>query len=139
MVLALAAGDERRQVTLVDTSRVYFNAFVEREVFVELPAEACLGKSVVGHLCKCMNDTRDAAHGGNASAERLKALGFKRGRRALVCFTTPRRASPWCVTGATSEQRRFRKTLGGSRESFCAPSKQRWRGGWPIQETRCGS
>ena len=40
MILSLAAENPMRQMILVDISRAYFNAFIEREVFVELPPEA---------------------------------------------------------------------------------------------------
>ncbi len=63
MILSLAADDERRQVTLVDISRAYFNALICRLVHVEVPPQAGCSKDLVGQLVKCMYGTRDAAQG----------------------------------------------------------------------------
>ena len=63
MILSLAADDERREVTLVDISRSYFNALIGRLVHVELPPQAGCSKYLVGQLLKRMYGTRDAAQG----------------------------------------------------------------------------
>ena len=87
MVLSMAADDPRMQVTLVDISRAYFNAFITREVFVELPPEAGYGKNVIGKLVKCMYGTRDAAQGWEgAYRTALETMGFKRGRASPCVF-----------------------------------------------------
>jgi hypothetical protein len=88
MVLSMAADDARMQVTLVDISRAYFNAFIAREVFVELPREAGYGKEVVGRLVKCMYGTRDAAQGWeDAYRAALEDMGFTRGRASPCVFS----------------------------------------------------
>ena len=87
MIISMAADDARRQVTLVDISRAYFNAKISRKVFVELPPEAGYGKDFVGELDKCMYGTRDAAQGWEATyAAALKELGFRRGRAQPCVF-----------------------------------------------------
>ena len=79
MILSFAAEDPTLQVSLVDISRAYFNATIEREVFVELPPEAGYGKGHVGRLVKCLYGTRDAAQGWEGTYQRaLEQLGFKR-------------------------------------------------------------
>jgi hypothetical protein len=88
MVLSMAADDHRMQVTLVDISRAYFNAYIAREVYVELPREAGHGKDVVGKLVKCMYGTRDAAQGWeDAYRTALEAMGFRRGRASPCVFS----------------------------------------------------
>ena len=87
LVVSMAADDSRRQVTLVDISRAYFNAKIGRKVYVELPLEAGYGKDFVGELNKCMYGTRDAAQGWEATySEALKEIGFKRGRAHPCVF-----------------------------------------------------
>ena len=61
LIISMAAEDPRRQVTLVDISRAYFNAKIGRKVYVELPPEAGYGNNFIGELDKRMYGTRDAA------------------------------------------------------------------------------
>ena len=87
MILSIAAEDSNREVTLVDISRAYFNAFIEREVHVELPPEAGCAKNVVGKLVKCMYGTRDAAQGWEGTYRTaLEALGFRKGKASPCVF-----------------------------------------------------
>ena len=80
MILSFAAEDPALQVSLVDISRAYFNAMIEREVFFELPPEAGYGRGHVGRLVKCLYGTRDAAQGWEGTYRgALEELGFKRG------------------------------------------------------------
>ena len=81
LIISMAAEDPRRQVTLVDISRAYFNAKIGRKVYVELPPEAGYGKNFIGELDKCMYATRDAAQGWELTyfAALVQELGFKRG------------------------------------------------------------
>jgi hypothetical protein len=119
MVLSMAADDHRMQVTLVDISRAYFNAFIAREVFVELPREAGYGKDVVGKLVKCMYGTRDAAQGWeNAYRAALEAMGFKRGRASPCVFSHADRqvfltvhGDDFLATGSASSLSWFERTL----------------------------
>jgi hypothetical protein len=88
LIVSIAAEDPDRQITLVDISRAYFNAFIEREVYVELPTEAGCDKSVVGRLVKCMYGTRDAAQGWEGTYRAaLEALGFVKGKASPCVFT----------------------------------------------------
>ena len=119
MVLSMAADDHRMQVTLVDISRAYFNAFIAREVFVELPREAGYGKDVVGKLVKCMYGTRDAAQGWeNAYRAALEAMEFKRGRASPCVFSHAGRqvfltvhGDDFLATGSASSLSWFERTL----------------------------
>ena len=87
LIISMAADDSRRQVTLVDISRVYFNAKIGRKVFVELPPESGYGNNFIGELDKCMYGTRDAAQGWESTySAALKELGFKRGRAHPCVF-----------------------------------------------------
>ncbi len=80
LMLSFAAEDQRRQVSLVDISRAYFNAEIKRSVFVKLPPEAGYGPDTVGELVKCLYGTRDAAQGWEDTySSAMKALGFRRG------------------------------------------------------------
>jgi hypothetical protein len=88
LILSLAADDERRQVTLVDISRAYFNALIARLVHVELPPQAGYSKDLVGQLVKCMYGTRDAAQGWEHTyRQALEEMGFHRGRASPCVFT----------------------------------------------------
>jgi hypothetical protein len=88
MILSIAAEKTDRQITLVDISRAYFNAFIEREVYVELPKEAGCDKSVVGKLVKCMYGTRDAAQGWEGTYRAaLESLGFSKGKASPCVFS----------------------------------------------------
>jgi hypothetical protein len=87
LILSLAADDLLLQVGFGDISRAYLNAYIEREVYVELPEEAGYGRNFVGRLVKCMYGTRDAAQGGEGSYQRvLKKLGFARGAASPCIF-----------------------------------------------------
>lgn len=87
IILSMAAEDPKLQVTLVDISRAYFNAYIRRKVYVELPPEAKKGQDVVGELVKCMYGTRDAAQGWEAAYCRaLEDLGFTRGKASPCVF-----------------------------------------------------
>jgi hypothetical protein len=100
LILSLAADDARKQVTLVDISRAYFNAVIKRRVFVELPPEAGLGRGVVGELLKCMYGTRDAAQGWEQTyRDALEHLGFVRGRASPCIFVHAQRDIQLAVHG----------------------------------------
>jgi hypothetical protein len=87
MILSIAAENPEKDVSLVDISRAYFNAFIEREVFVELPKEAGCGKGVIGRLVKCMYGTRDAAQGWEGTyRQALEAMGFQKGKASPCVF-----------------------------------------------------
>ena len=42
--------------------KTYFEAFIERQVFVELPPEAAYGKDMLGELIESMHGTTNAPH-----------------------------------------------------------------------------
>ena len=79
LVLSMAADDPSIQVTLVDISRAYFNAFIARDVFVELPAEAGYGKDVVGQSVTCMYGTGYGARMGRSLSRSHGGNGFQAG------------------------------------------------------------
>ena len=87
LIVSFAAEDQRRQISLVDISRAYFNAKIKRQVFVKLPPEAGYGPDMVAVLDKCLYGTRDAAQGWEATySEVMVKLGFKRGRSSPCVF-----------------------------------------------------
>ena len=91
MIISMAADDARRQVTLVDISRAYFNAKISRKVFVELPPEAGYGKDFVGELDKCMYGTRDAAQGWERATTRpLRKWASAKALHTFACSGTLR-------------------------------------------------
>jgi hypothetical protein len=119
MILSLAADDERRQVTLVDISRAYFNALIARLVHVELPPQAGYSKDLVGQLVKCMYGTRDAAQGWEHTyRQALEEMGFYRGRASPCVFTHTARqvfltvhGDDFFATGTAKELDWFENTL----------------------------
>ena len=60
-LVSIAAQDPKRQVSLVDISLAYFNAFIERHVFSDLGPKAGYGKNMICELLKSMYGTRDVA------------------------------------------------------------------------------
>ena len=87
MIVSMAAEDVKKEVILVDISRAYFNARIERQVFVELPEELKVGKHFVGELRKCMYGTRDAAQGWEHTYRKaLEGMGFRRGKSNPCLF-----------------------------------------------------
>ena len=121
LIMSMAAEDPEFEVTLVDISRAYFNASIEREVFVELPPEAGRGKDVVGLLVKCMYGTRDAAQGWEGTYRTaLESMSFRRGRASPCVFhhATRRlyltvRGDDFFATGRAEDREWFEKTLLG--------------------------
>jgi hypothetical protein len=119
MILSLAADDERRQVTLVDISRAYFNALIGRLVHVELPPQAGYSKDLVGQLVKCMYGTRDAAQGWEHTyRQALEEMGFYRGRASPCVFNHAARqifltvhGDDFFATGTAKELDWFESTL----------------------------
>jgi hypothetical protein len=100
MILSLAAEHHKKQVVLVDISRAYFNAVIDRKVFVELPPEAGYSKQHVGELVKCMYGTRDAAQGWERTyCAALEAMGFRRGTANPCIFNHGQRGINLTVHG----------------------------------------
>ena len=121
LIMSMAAEDPEFEVTLVDISRAYFNASIEREVFVELPPEAGRGKDVVGLLVKCMYGTRDAAQGWEGTYRTaLESMSFRRGRASPCVFHHATRrlyltvhGDDFFATGRAEDREWFEKTLLG--------------------------
>ena len=72
---------ERREILVCDVRRAYFYAKINRDVFIELPAEDPeSGGNVVGKLRLCLYGTRDAAKSWQETLSlHLQGIGFKRG------------------------------------------------------------
>jgi hypothetical protein len=77
----IAGGDQRRELMVNDVRRAYFYAKIDRDVFIELPAEdPDYGSGKVGKLRLCLYGTRDAAKGWQETlSAHLVGLGFARG------------------------------------------------------------
>lgn len=74
-------------VTLVDSPLAYFNAYISRHVFMELPAVAGHSRDSVGELVKCMYGVRGAAQGWEgAYRQALEKLDALRGRGGPCVF-----------------------------------------------------
>ena len=100
LLTSMAAESPELEISLVDISRAYFNANINRTVYVELPPEAGAPPGSVGVLEKCMYGTRDAAQGWEtAYCTALKRLGFVRGIASPCLFIHPTRNVKVCVHG----------------------------------------
>ncbi len=78
---ATKRGCVRHKVMINDVARAYFNAKLDRDLYVELPPEDQEpGKDLVGKLELCLYGIQDAARcWQNLLAGHLKAIGFQRG------------------------------------------------------------
>ena len=72
---------ERKELMVNDVRRAYFYAKIERDVFIELPAEDPeYGSRKVGKLRLCLYGTRDVAKGWQETlSAHLVSVGFTRG------------------------------------------------------------
>ena len=84
-----------------DVRRAYFYAKIDRDVFVELPAEDPeYGSGKVGKLRLCLYGTRDAAKGWQETlSAHLVGVGFKRGVGHPSVFHHPERGIMTLVHG----------------------------------------
>ncbi len=101
MFITLAAEDKRKQVTVVDISRAYFNAKIMRKVVVELPPEVGFGKEFVGELDQLMYGTRGAAQGLELTYSKalVEGMGFRTGVAHPCIFRHPKRKMSLTVHG----------------------------------------
>ena len=88
---------KRMQLSFVDISRAYFNAWVDPEepTYVELPPEvgAPPGMCVAGFTATCTGHRKRRKAGRRSTAAPCASLGSHRAARAPACFTTSRGAS----------------------------------------------
>jgi len=77
----IGENDVRKEVMVNDVRRAYFYAKIERDVFIELPAEdPDFGSDKIGKLRLCLYGTRDAAKGWQETlSTHLTSIGFTRG------------------------------------------------------------
>ena len=76
-----------------DVRRAYFYAHIQRDVYIEVPAEdPRAGRDVLGKLELCLYGTRDAAKGWQDELSRqLENVGFVRGIGHPSVFWHPER------------------------------------------------
>ena len=76
----------RRKLLLIDVCKAHLHAFVDREVYVDLPPEVAEpGKCA--RLVRCLYGTRDAPSRWEALyTQTLEAMGFTRGKASACCF-----------------------------------------------------
>ena len=74
-------GERKRKFMIVDTARAYFNAKLDRDLYIELPPEDREeGKDLVGKLQLCLYGIQDAARcWQDLLAAHLESIGFTRG------------------------------------------------------------
>ena len=86
-------GEERREIIVCDVRRAYVYAKINRDVYVELPAEdPHHGGDLVGKLRLCLYGTRDAAKSWQETlSAHLESVGFSRGRGHPSVFHHPER------------------------------------------------
>ena len=87
LLLAYAASDSNVHVMLSDVKRAYFNAFAQRDLYVELPKEdPKYQDGWVGKLRLALYGTRDAAQlWQECLAGHLESIGFTEGGRISAC------------------------------------------------------
>ena len=96
MMSGTAGGAEETKLMVLDAKKAHLHAWAERDLFVELPAEAGGG---FARLVRSLYGTRDAPALWEAyAAAQLTALGFRRGRSNACVYWHPPKASP--VPGA---------------------------------------
>ena len=78
---AVDGNSERKELMVNDVRRAYFYAKIERDLFIELPAEDPeFGSGKIGKLRLCLYGTRDAAKGWQETlSAHLVGIGFTRG------------------------------------------------------------
>ena len=94
-------SEERREIIVCDVRRAYFYAKINRDVYIELPAEDPeSGGDLVGKLRLCLYGTRDAAKSWQETLSlHLESVGFKRGRGHPSVFHHPERGLKALVHG----------------------------------------
>ena len=76
-----------RKILLIDARKAHLHAFVDRDLFVELPKER-YREGFCAKLRRCLYGTRDAgARWGQFYSEELRKLGFEKGGASPCCFT----------------------------------------------------
>ena len=91
----------RRALMINDVRRAYFYAKIQRDVYIELPAEDDQhGKGMLGKLRLCLYGTRDAAKGWQETlSAHLVSIGFERGKGHPSVFQHPTRGIKTLVHG----------------------------------------
>ena len=71
-----------KKILIADVKRAFFNAFVKRTVFIELPPEDQVdGEDMVGELIRSLYGTRDApVNWQEHLTEHLECIGFITGK-----------------------------------------------------------
>ena len=92
---------QRYKVMINDVARAYFNAVIDRELYIELPEEDRVeGEDMVGLLKLCLYGIQDAAKCWQEMvAEHLVSIGFVRGIGHPCVFAHPERSIRTVVHG----------------------------------------
>ena len=78
------------KISLVDVRKAYFNGIPTRNLYVRLPPELGLPRTIVGKLKRCLYGTRDAGHIWEAKyGDELVKMGFIQGKASPCCFHHP--------------------------------------------------
>ena len=92
-------GKEERKISFMDARKAHLNAFVTRDIYINLPEEDAT-PGYCGRLVRCLYGTRDAPARWEATyTETLQKLGFHRGRSNACCFYHPGRCLRLVVHG----------------------------------------
>ena len=75
------------KLSFIDAVKAYFNGTPNRNLFIRLPPELGLPRTVVGRLRKCIYGTRDAGAIWEAVyTDALISMGFAQGKASPCCF-----------------------------------------------------
>ena len=97
MMSGPASGAEETKLMVLDAKKAHLHAWAERDLFIELPAEAGGG---FARLVRSLYGTRDAPALWEAyAAAQLTALGFRRGRSNACVYWHPQRRLRCLVHG----------------------------------------
>ena len=90
-----------KKILIADVKRAFFNAFVKRTVFIELPPEDQVdGEDMIGELIRSLYGTRDApVNWQEHLTEHLEEIGFVTGKYNSCVFQHPYRQISVLVHG----------------------------------------
>ena len=75
------------KMSFVDVRKAYFHGRPTRNLYVRLPPELGLPRTMLGKLKRCLYGTRDAGHiWESVYGEALVSMGFKQGKASPCCF-----------------------------------------------------
>ena len=91
MVTERSRNGANLKLSFVDVRKAYFNGRPTRNIYVRLPKEMGLPRTMLGKLTRCLYGTRDAGHIWEAVyGDALVKMGFTQGVASPCCFYHPK-------------------------------------------------